>query len=286
MNLKEEKIQLLEDLIIEIQSLSHNCKWFISSDKVAEILDIAKEDFHRLIYSCRTEFNNYHGGFNESDGDVLCRILEKALQLNNISDRFYQAGIYINNNILEYARDYYITFLNSWLNKHEMDKELLLLLVSSTKTFADAYDSYIDEKFDLEFFLRRCVDEFTESYSIDTGFGAEVFLREYLQNLLMQNRINIKKVTSKHRDKLYFELFGQKYQYNDAYEKKKLTKSKKKNRINNLLEFFSLKEGCTSNDVKKRYKEMLKEYHPDINKEGLELTQKIIANYKELIEHI
>ncbi|EMO25948.1 DnaJ domain protein [Leptospira interrogans serovar Bataviae str. HAI135] len=35
--------------------------------------------------------------------------------------------------------------------------------------------------------------------------------------------------------------------------------------------------------MKKRFKELIKKYHPDINKDGLEMTQKIIASYNYLI---
>ncbi len=53
-----------------------------------------------------------------------------------------------------------------------------------------------------------------------------------------------------------------------------------------LLEFFQLEDNATLKDLKKRFKELLLVYHPDVNKDGHAKTQEIIENYNKLFELI
>ncbi len=54
--------------------------------------------------------------------------------------------------------------------------------------------------------------------------------------------------------------------------------------LEDLLTFFDLEPGATLPQVKKKFKELLKKYHPDINKKGEEMTKKIILKYNRLVE--
>lgn len=49
------------------------------------------------------------------------------------------------------------------------------------------------------------------------------------------------------------------------------------------LDVLGFDAPCTLEELKKRFKELIKKYHPDVNKDGLEMTQKIIASYNYLI---
>jgi DnaJ-class molecular chaperone len=53
-----------------------------------------------------------------------------------------------------------------------------------------------------------------------------------------------------------------------------------------LLDFFELEDNATLKDLKKRFKELLLIYHPDVNKDGHTKTQEIIENYNKLFDLI
>lgn len=123
--------------------------------------------------------------------------------------------------------------------KHKLDKELFHLLVSSTKQFDDAFDSYFEDKFDLEILYERSISIFTNSRNIDTSFGADIFLKKHLQDLIKYNKISLKKITQEYRQRFYYELFG-----------KIKREGKMDSDTRKLLEFFQLEDNATLKDLK------------------------------------
>ncbi|MEM7183480.1 MAG: hypothetical protein AAF518_21410 [Spirochaetota bacterium] len=162
------------------------------------------------------------------------------------------------------------------IRNHTLDKELLELLISSTLSFEDAFDSYFDSKFDLDLIIRRVVETYIEASSIDNSYGVEEYLIGYIRKLLTYHKISFYKITEDFRDEYYYEMFG-KHRDEASYYASDTDKE-----FLSLLGFFNLKTGCSFVQLKNRYKEMLKKFHPDINKDGLEKTKQIIANYKKL----
>lgn len=269
--------QALEEVLSELQVQSLDCRWNISNEKLIDVIGIRKEDFYRNLYSLRRNHSQNINlrSFSEKEGDLLCLLLEQILNRNDIEDQFIRSGVYFPETSLSELGQILIEVIQSTLKKHKLDKELFHLLVSSTKYFDDAFDSYFDDKFDLEIFFERSISIFTNSRSIDTSFGAEIFLKKYLMDLVKYNKISLKKITNEYRHRFYYELFG-----------KLKREGKMDSETKKLLEFFELEDGATLKDLKKRFKELLLIYHPDVNKEGHQKTQEIIENYNKLFELI
>jgi type IV secretory pathway VirB4 component len=99
--------------------------------------------------------------------------------------------------------------------------------------------------------------------------------RKFIQDLIKYNKISLKKITQEYRQRFYYELFG-----------KFKREGKMDSDTRKLLEFFQLEDNATLKDLKKRFKELLLVYHPDVNKDGHAKTQEIIENYNKLFELI
>ena len=282
MKTEEDIEHVLDDLIAEIQFVIQDFKWYLTTEKISEILQTKKEEFQRWIYFCKKNIDyqsSMHGGFNESELEALVRILSRYFGKDDIALRFYKNGIYFSETDLAGFREYFTGYYTEILYKMEIDRELLLLLSSSTLNFDDAYDSYIDGKLSLDLVIRRCADAFCEKEEIDVSSGADAYLVSYIHSLINKKIIRLQLVSREHQDRLYYELYGK------VRSSSKPAK-KKRSRLEMLFVFFSLPIDCSHEDLGKRYREMLKEYHPDINRDGLEMTKKIIANYKELKKEI
>lgn len=278
MNMAVDTDEILEDLLSELQSSTIDCSWEISTDKLISILDLPKEVFYHKLYLVRR--NHYAPNsiriFTENDIEFLCTLLEEILRVKGLEDKFLKAGIYFQSKKIEEIRDIFIELMQSTLDRHKLDKELLMLLVSSTKTFDDAFYSYLDDKLNIEHLINKSVDIFTNWKSIDVSYGADSYLHKYLAELIKLNKISIQKITREYRAQFYFDLFG-----------KVKREGKMDPEIKKLLDFFNLEEGATVKDLKKRFKELLLIYHPDLNKddrENIEKTQAIIENYNKLFE--
>ena len=269
--------QALGEVLSEIQIQSFDCTWNISNEKLIEVMGIRKEDFYRSLYSLRRNHSQNLNlrSFSEKEGDLLCILLQQILRRADIEEEFLKSGVYFPEASLIELGQILVELIESTLKKHKLDKELFYLLVSSTKQFDDAFDSYFDDKFDLEILYERSISIFTNSRNIDTSFGADIFLKKHLQNLIKYNKISLKKITQEYRQRFYYELFG-----------KIKREGKMDSDTRKLLEFFQLEDNATLKDLKKRFKELLLVYHPDVNKDGHAKTQEIIENYNKLFELI
>lgn len=275
--------QILADVIFELQNHSDALTWFLSYDRLAELLEIRKEECLRKIYQFKSKKPQMtlSGGFHEVDGELLIDFLSFVLDLDEVPEVFLQSGIYFSERPLYELREGYKSLIQKTIANHKLDRELLLLLSAATIDFDDAIDSYLMDKFEIDFFVRRSVFQFLESNSVRTEFGAEEFLFEYLKALIPTKILNFRDITKEFRERTYYELFGR---FRDQEKKKKKKIRTISVELEDLLTFFDLEPGATLPQVKKKFKELLKKYHPDINKKGEEMTKKIILKYNRLVE--
>lgn len=276
----EQKEALLFEVISEIQSQSTDFSWFISSETLVSVLNLKKETYYKILYSLRnSEFNPATlRGFHQSEGKYLCQLLTRVLHLEGVEKEFASAGIYFGEDCLSELQNSFIDLFELTVSKHKLDKELLLLLCSATIKFEDAFDSYFEDKFDTAWIIERAISQFMQERMIDPYYGAEDFLRVYIEDQIRYKKIKFGKLKSEYRDRYYYELYGR---FRETSKSKK-NQSKYSREINQLLQFFGLDDSANRKTLKIKYKELLKMYHPDINKTGLEQTKLIIVNYKKL----
>ncbi|PJZ67284.1 molecular chaperone DnaJ [Leptospira wolffii] len=287
----------IEDVLFEIQSSSTDCEWFISAEKLIEILQLRREDYFKILYSLRGEAeysSKGSHGFSQDRGDKLILLLEKIFKIEGIEAEFARAGVYFDDIYLDELRIFLREIILSKLEKHELDKDLLLLLISSTKKFEDAFDSYFDDKFDIARLADNGIAEYLELKSFSPDFGADVFLRNYFFQILNTKLFPLRQITSEYRDRAYYEIFGKfRQEEREKSKRKKAGFAGKKFRSGAVYfedqetrehrEFLGLSEDYSKADLRNKYKELIKKYHPDVNKGGLEMTQRIIASYNFLV---
>jgi hypothetical protein len=239
-------------------------------------LYIKKEDYYRELYSLRNaNFNPAKlTGFHEEECMYLCLLLEKILRLGDVEEEFIKAGIYFNEKSLSILREKFIDCMAELLSKHKVDKDLLMILSSATINFDDAFDTYFFDKFNMDRIIDFTIESFISNYSIDPFFGGEIFLKKFLEDQVQYKKIPFAQITEEYRERYYYELFGR---LRKSQNTPKLSKE-----IRQLLAYFNLEEGTDKKKLNTRYKELLKIYHPDVNKTGLEKTKEIIKNYKKL----
>ncbi|TGL44450.1 molecular chaperone DnaJ [Leptospira perdikensis] len=275
--------QILHDVIFELQNVSESMLWFLSYDRLSELLEIRKEECLRKIYQFKASKPQMtlSGGFHEVDGDLLIDFLAWSLELDEVAEKFLRAGIFFSERPLYELRESYKTLIQKTIANHKLDRELLLLLTAATVDYDDAVDSYLMDKFEIDFFVRRSIHQFLEKFEIHPEYGAEEFLYEYLKSLIPTKILNFRDITREFRDRTYYELYGR---VRETKKKKKKIVKTVSDEVKDLLAFFDLEPGAGITDVKKKFKELLKKYHPDINKKGEEMTKRIILKYNRLVE--
>ncbi|EMY71328.1 hypothetical protein [Leptospira vanthielii] len=275
--------QILHDVIFELQNVSESMLWFLSYDRLSELLEIRKEECLRKVYQFKSAKPQMtlSGGFHEVDGDLLVDFLAWILELDEVAEDFLKGGIFFSERPLFELRESYKSLIQKTVANHKLDRELILLLTAATVDFDDAIDSYLMDKFEIDFFVRRSIHQFLEKFEIHSEFGAEEFLYEYLKSLIPTKILNFRDITREFRDRTYYELYGR---FREAKKKKKKIVKTVSIELKDLLAFFDLEPGANITDVKKKFKELLKKYHPDINKKGEGMTKRIILKYNRLVE--
>ena len=277
---EETSYNKLSGIISTIQSISIDFSWFLSSTQIIEILEIKKESYYRELYSLRnSDFNPAKlSGFSESDCGYLIQLLEKILKIPEIEDEFIKSGVYFNDKSFSLLRENFIDNISEALSCHKLDKDLLMILSSATIQFDDAFDTYFYDKFSMERIISFTVEQFIEKYEIDPYYGSDIHLRKFLEDQVNYKKIPFIKLTEEYRERYFYELFGK---FRDDKNKTKVS-----GEIKRLFIYFNLEEDADRKKLNSRYKELLKIYHPDINKNGLEKTKEIIQNYKKLSEFL
>ncbi|PJZ84716.1 molecular chaperone DnaJ [Leptospira harrisiae] len=275
--------QILHDVIFELQNVSESMLWFLSYDRLSELLEIRKEECLRKVYQFKAAKPQMtlSGGFHEVDGDLLIDFLAWSLELDEVAEEFLKGGIFFSERPLYELRESYKSLIQKTIANHKLDRELLLLLTAATVDYDDAVDSYLMDKFEIDFFVRRSIHQFLEKFEIHPEYGAEEFLYEYLKSLIPTKILNFRDITREFRDRTYYELYGK---FRETKKKKKKIVKTVSTELKDLLAFFDLEPGASITDVKKKFKELLKKYHPDINKKGEEMTKRIILKYNRLVE--
>ncbi|TGL14071.1 J domain-containing protein [Leptospira meyeri] len=275
--------QILHDVIFELQNVSESMQWFLSYDRLSELLEIRKEECLRKVYQFKAAKPQMtlSGGFHEVDGDLLIDFLAWSLELDEVAEEFLKGGIFFSERPLYELRESYKSLIQKTIANHKLDRELLLLLTAATVDYDDAVDSYLMDKFEIDFFVRRSIHQFLEKFEIHPEFGAEEFLYEYLKSLIPTKILNFRDITREFRDRTYYELYGR---FRETKKKKKKIVKTVSDEVKDLLAFFDLEPGAGMPDVKRKFKELLKKYHPDINKKGEEMTKRIILKYNRLVE--
>ena len=273
---------ILQELVAEIASDSDACKWFVSSQTIADILKITKEEYYRKYYHFKTDHPKSSGikGFSENEIDLLISFLNQLLPGENIEKAFREYGIYFDEESKHDLLELFKRLVEESLNTHKLDKELLLLLASSTRNFDDSIDSYLLSKFDRELFIQKTVAVYIQSNNIFTENNSDFYLTNFLEDYLSRRPKIWVKITEEFRERSYYDLYGK---FREK-RKKKVRKTSSNPEIKALLEFFDLELEFSLDDLKKNFKALLKKYHPDVNKNGLEMTQTIIKNYNKLLE--
>lgn len=269
--------EILEELVSELQVQCLELEWKISNENLMKILGLKKESFYRELFLFRKNHSENLNlkEFQFKDADLLCAFLKQVLKTDSVEEYFVKAGLFFSDSDLSELEVYFKLNFENTFRKHKLDLELLQLLVGSTKTFEDAFDSYFDDKFSLDLIIDRSVQNFIVDKEIETLTGSENYLKKHLIERIKYKKISINELTDEYRKRYYYEIYG-KHKLGSKMEQEKEM----------LLDFFGLDENSSLKDLKLKFKELLMIYHPDRNKDGHGKTQEIIENYNKLFELI
>jgi hypothetical protein len=267
--------------LLQLQAIDG--EWNLPTEKLIEILSLRKEDYFRKTYNLKTDFPRPSSFQFISNEDIpfLNDFFIFYYKYYDLEFDLFKAGVFVPNSKLIEFKNNFKLYLTDILLGQKLDKDLLLLLASSTKNYDDAVESYISSKIDLDYQFYDYSHKFMKKYKVPTEYGSEVFLKNYLTKNFSFQSEEWKEVVMEFSERSYYELF---HKFREKKKKKK--KPIIHPQMKELVEFFELEIPFTMDELKKSYTRLLKKYHPDINKDGLEKTKVIIEKFNKLKEWI
>ncbi|MBN2739135.1 MAG: J domain-containing protein [Spirochaetales bacterium] len=191
---------------------------------------------------------------------------------------FSNQGIFLNFNQRIELSDYFYHLLIELSAAHNIDFDNFKAMFTHYKSFDRAWECYESQYFDQEktrfYLLAKYRQDHPQSPILD------LCLENYLEQLFQRKIIIVRLFLEKIIEKLHNYIFPEKTGENFRQKIPASIKREQKNRALTTLGFYKLPDLAS---LKKRYKQLMKQYHPDINQEGLEQSKSINIAYQQIL---
>ena len=276
----------IDELLEEIQSLTEGVQWKISLDHVLQILHLNKEDYYKRLYSSR---NNLSGSIIPADefdpnniNDLVCFL--EACGYNNAESQFYRAGYYFSETRLNDWTEFFISVCMSKLKSHIIDRDLIETAIAGSMNFKDAANYYCDAAIDRDELIEFACNCYLNRYEIGFHHLSKYTLTDFIKRHLKSRIIRWEDIDGVLYDDLFEKAVKWGFIKGEAKNSRKIKINKK---IKEALRALNFNNGNPDTDeLKTRYRDLMKKFHPDINPEGLEKTRRINQAYALLLREI
>jgi len=272
----------IEELLEEIRSLTIGENWRISLEQALGFVEQSREEYYQFAYarlrrSGVLEISDYFSRDNAGD---LIQFLGNSIH-PEAESLFFQAGYYFNEGILQDWREFFISVAMSRMLSEAVDREELEISLAGCRLFQDAALFYCHSVFNTEELIQFSLNLFLEKSGAENHALSRFLLREDIRYCLDRRLIRwedlYRTVFRKLHDKAasWRILNGTPF-WDEEFQRRTLSGEVKE--ALQVLEFTGA-ELPDKESLRKRYRGLMKKYHPDINPEGLEKARKINEAY-------
>lgn len=267
----------LKQLIELIQETSSGRgSWKISRDEVLEALNLDIRDvYSRIVLSQNPLVDYATSEFTERDAGALISLLE-CLGFEEAPEQFNRSGLWVPYATQVDLLSALIDEVNVVREKHIIDYEGFLSIFDHFRNFHRSLEIYLDENFPTAEIIEKAVDSVRNSnnYALLKKLAEELIRREILPYWNLFTPLFEKLKT-------FLIAKGRL----DAPGRKEAPINEAEREARQLFS-YSIEENITKKDLKSRYKNLMKRFHPDINPKGLEQSKEINTAYSTLLARI
>ncbi|MBI9104536.1 MAG: J domain-containing protein [Spirochaetales bacterium] len=279
-----------------VEQLEARGSWSLSRDRILDLLETDIRDVYGLITSSPdplVSFKTSH--FSARDAGELVSLLE-CLGFSEAPETLWKAGIWIPYEIQIELQELLLHEVVTARKNHSVDYDTFLVIFDHYSKFIRALQVYAAEFFPMEIFMKQGIETLLRNHPETHAATISLLLRKLAGELFRREIIPLWN--------LLWPIFDQLKDYlirinrmaepepeaNDqtgtreegAGEKNHEAALSKARKIFGFGGSEKIKEG----QLKKRYKESMKKYHPDVNPEGLEFSKKINIAYALLLSKV
>ncbi|MBN1648664.1 MAG: J domain-containing protein [Spirochaetales bacterium] len=241
-------------------------------DLYSDLYRIHETDGQELIIEC----------FTESSVHELLLLLEHY-GYESAEQEFAAAGLFLDHSLQTEVYASFVSVAGRIIESHTIRYEQYIHILEQACDQHTAAEKYIIENFDRKKIIRKAAEEFVESNTFTLPHSAVILAVRYLELLFVRHVVYwgqfFFRIQEQLNDFFYTVLHPE---LNPATEDSTIPSIVKK-----AMELFGIRERrFDKSALRKKYRSLVKRYHPDINRNGEEMTRTLIAAYAVLCSYI
>ncbi len=280
----------LDDLTASItEKLISQGEWILSRDEVLELVNADICDVYGLIAGSSNPIVSFSTAeYSSQEPGVLVSLLE-CLGFRDAPLKFWKAGIWIPYEIQIELQEELLKQIVEARDGHKPAFDTFLDIFDHYSQFIRSLQVYTEEFFSRDEYIKTAVTNLLNKHPETNIAVAQLLLNNLAGELLRREIVPLWN--------LLVPLFTELKEYlihmhrisepdeEEHYDNWCRGTDENEVKINKARKLFGygIKDIIDEIDLKKRYKEKMKKYHPDINPKGLELSKEINIAYALLL---
>ncbi|MBI3395602.1 MAG: J domain-containing protein [Spirochaetia bacterium] len=273
----------LEELLSEIESITEGNRWSMELDDVLMYTQVSREDVMRAVYAMRRTgtLTRQWEHFSADNVDDLVFILSEC-GYPDAPRMFRQRGYFLNEKDHEELLEVFISVTVSRMKSRAVDRDQLEIAIAGSRDFHAAAEFYCHSVFSTEEMINFAVSVFVHKRGIEDCFMARTTAGGYLRGEFHRRSLRWEDIFAAIFDDLRAKAVF--WNLTPGMEAPPVDMVLSKETRKALSEMgFPTEVLPSPQELKTRYRKLVKKYHPDVNPEGLEKTRTLNACYSHLI---
>lgn len=278
----------LDALVERISRRAKDGTWQVSVDEIRELSGLEFAEFYSVAYRLHNRLDSSMHRFSHETVGELVTLLE-AVFGPAAEQRMARAGLFVPHELGNELVARFWTVVAERVRRHRVDEATFLAMLQTFRTYDEARGVYLDEYFARDEIIRAAANAFVREFPFDDPETAATTCMAHLSMLFLRHVLSLRAALRPVTDRLTrialehgFLHRRERVHYYDSAEKPGPDDA-----VTDGLRLLGL-AGTTpdSGMLKRRYKELMKRYHPDVNPAGLETCKRINNAYSYLLARI
>ena len=275
----------LLDILIKaiINKLDDHGSWKTSRDEILELLELDIRDVYRLITESQNPLVSFSTStFDQNSTGALICLLE-CFGYDSAPQLFWQAGLWIPYTIQVELQASLIDEISASKSRRKIEYESFLSIFDNFSSLPRSFEIYLEEYFPHDEIIDRAVEKLLKPHSDKSEVNRKLLLKNLSRELFRREIIPYKNLFNEIFIKLK-EFLVDKGRIEPPRKKPApIDESQQKAR---QLFSYPMDQQIVPKELNQRYKQLMKQYHPDINPSGLEQAKEINRAYSLLLDGI
>jgi hypothetical protein len=261
--------------------------WSLKTEELIAFLGADRTEYHRTVYAIknRIHYSEAIDRFTDDSVGDLVTVLEQFCGMG-VEEVFTREGLFLPQPCRIELMDIFLRHAHEALSVHLPDYGVLDAMMRVEGNFQDAYALYLDEHFSIGKMKEMTLDDFLARG--DFGAPARMTASHYLDTLFRRHLITPRGLF------LPLELTFAEYLRKKAGHSRPdgyngyaggANGNDRSSAVSRAFSIMELDPGTmTREELRSRYKSLIKRYHPDVNPHGLEKCKAINGAYSLLMQ--